>query len=128
MIKTKTDFCNAESGYCGYGPTYCGDGCTSNCDAHAECGQYSESGDKECPLNVCCSQHGFCGTTEGEHLPEPIAHVLVTIFFLTLSQSSVTINANLTASCIRIRLGVPRMARLCPEVSNNQSPSSVTQN
>ncbi|GIJ85609.1 hypothetical protein Asppvi_004468 [Aspergillus pseudoviridinutans] len=46
------------------GPTYCGDGCVSQCDAVAECGQYSETGNKTCPLNVCCSQYGFCGTTE----------------------------------------------------------------
>lgn len=53
------------SGWCGYSPTYCGDGCTSNCDAKAECGQYSATGDATCPLNVCCSQFGFCGTTDG---------------------------------------------------------------
>lgn len=34
------------------GPIYCGDGCSSNCDAHAECGQYAESPGEECPLNV----------------------------------------------------------------------------
>jgi F420-dependent methylenetetrahydromethanopterin dehydrogenase len=34
------------------GPTYCGDGCVSQCDAVAECGQYSETGNKTCPLNV----------------------------------------------------------------------------
>jgi hypothetical protein len=56
----------AEDGWCGYGPTYCGDGCTSNCDAHAECGQWAVPKDKKCPLNVCCSQHGFCGTTKGK--------------------------------------------------------------
>jgi chitinase len=56
--------CCGISGWCGYGPTYCGDGCLSNCDAKAECGQYSETGNGTCPLNVCCSQFGFCGTTE----------------------------------------------------------------
>ncbi|KAH8655299.1 hypothetical protein BX600DRAFT_525229 [Xylariales sp. PMI_506] len=55
--------CCGESGWCGYGPDYCGDGCQSDCDATAECGQYAESADQECPLNVCCSQWGFCGTT-----------------------------------------------------------------
>lgn len=34
--------CCGGSGYCGYGPTYCGSGCVSNCDAVAECGQYVE--------------------------------------------------------------------------------------
>ncbi|KAF3196307.1 hypothetical protein TWF106_005016 [Orbilia oligospora] len=38
-------------------------GPSSNCDAKAECGQYAEPPGKTCPLNVCCSQHGFCGTT-----------------------------------------------------------------
>ncbi|CZR61249.1 uncharacterized protein PAC_11145 [Phialocephala subalpina] len=54
--------CNGE--YCGFGPTYCGTGnCTSSCDAIAECGPYAPSDSYDCPLNVCCSQYGFCGTT-----------------------------------------------------------------
>lgn len=56
--------CCGEGGYCGYGPTYCGDGCQADCDAVAECGEYAEPKYKKCPLNVCCSQYGFCGTTE----------------------------------------------------------------
>ncbi|KAL4904299.1 hypothetical protein BDW74DRAFT_185624 [Aspergillus multicolor] len=62
--------CCAKSGYCGFGPKYCGesgkspnDVCWSNCDAHAECGVYAEAKGDECPLNVCCSQYGLCGTT-----------------------------------------------------------------
>ena len=55
--------CCGEDGWCGYGPNYCGDGCQSNCDAKAECGQFAATAGKTCPLNVCCSQHGFCGTT-----------------------------------------------------------------
>lgn len=55
--------CCGASGACGYGPAYCGLGCTSNCDAKAECGQFSADGKTTCPLNVCCSQFGFCGTT-----------------------------------------------------------------
>jgi hypothetical protein len=53
-----------ETGNCGYGPTYCGAGCTSNCDATAECGEYAATSGTTCPLNTCCSQYGFCGTTE----------------------------------------------------------------
>lgn len=53
------------SGNCGYGATYCGKGCTSNCDAVAECGKDSKDGKTTCPLNTCCSQYGFCGTTKG---------------------------------------------------------------
>ncbi|KAJ3578860.1 hypothetical protein NPX13_g1706 [Xylaria arbuscula] len=63
--------CCGKSGFCGFGPKYCGttgtspnDDCWSNCDAHAPCGRYSDPPDETCPLNVCCSQHGFCGTTE----------------------------------------------------------------
>ncbi|KAG9571281.1 glycoside hydrolase family 18 protein, partial [Aureobasidium melanogenum] len=55
--------CCGVSGYCGYGPTYCGSGCSSNCDATAECGQYAKEPGQKCPLNTCCSQYGFCGTT-----------------------------------------------------------------
>lgn len=56
--------CCGKSGNCGYGPDYCGDGCLSNCDAHAECGKFAKDPGQKCPLNVCCSQYGFCGTTE----------------------------------------------------------------
>ncbi|KAL2752063.1 glycoside hydrolase family 18 protein [Sodiomyces alcalophilus JCM 7366] len=62
--------CCAKTGVCGYGPDACGtngespnDLCWSNCDAHAECGRFAEEPGKKCPLNVCCSQHGFCGMT-----------------------------------------------------------------
>jgi chitinase len=55
--------CCGESGWCGYGPTYCGDGCQSNCNATADCGQYAATSGQTCPLNVCCSEYGFCGTT-----------------------------------------------------------------
>lgn len=55
--------CCGASGYCGYGPTYCGTGCVSQCSAKAACGQYAADPGATCPLNVCCSQYGFCGTT-----------------------------------------------------------------
>ncbi|KAL3453554.1 hypothetical protein BJX65DRAFT_302452 [Aspergillus insuetus] len=64
--------CCARTGVCGYGEDYCGtsgdsgpnDVCWSNCDAKAECGRHSDPPGKECPLNVCCSQYGFCGMTD----------------------------------------------------------------
>ncbi|KAL5365893.1 bacteriodes thetaiotaomicron symbiotic chitinase [Aspergillus floccosus] len=57
--------CCSSSGYCGFGPDFCGDDvCISTCDAVAECGKYAETPGTECPLNVCCSEFGFCGTTE----------------------------------------------------------------
>ncbi|KAH8588883.1 hypothetical protein B0O99DRAFT_664813 [Bisporella sp. PMI_857] len=63
--------CCAKTGYCGYGPASCGtndispnENCWSNCDAKAECGRYAKTVGQKCPLNVCCSQFGFCGMTE----------------------------------------------------------------
>lgn len=55
--------CCGVSGWCGYGPTYCGKGCQSNCNAKAECGKFAPNAGQTCPLNVCCSEFGFCGTT-----------------------------------------------------------------
>ncbi|KAK3177855.1 hypothetical protein K4F52_009407 [Lecanicillium sp. MT-2017a] len=55
--------CCGASGNCGYAPAYCGTGCTSNCDAKAQCGEYAENSGETCPLNACCSEFGFCGTT-----------------------------------------------------------------
>lgn len=55
--------CCGVSGNCGYAPAYCGTGCTSNCDAKAQCGQYAAKPGQTCPLNACCSEFGFCGTT-----------------------------------------------------------------
>lgn len=56
--------CCGKSGFCGYGPDYCGDGCQADCDAVAECGEFASEKGKKCPLNVCCSEFGFCGTTK----------------------------------------------------------------
>lgn len=63
--------CCGKSGYCGFGAKYCGtsgespnDACWSNCDAHAECGKDAKKPGTKCPLNVCCSEFGFCGTTD----------------------------------------------------------------
>ncbi|KAJ5598379.1 hypothetical protein N7537_008463 [Penicillium hordei] len=63
--------CCGKNGVCGFGKTYCGttgkspnDACWSNCNAHAECSKDAKEPGKECPLNVCCSEFGFCGTTE----------------------------------------------------------------
>lgn len=53
--------CCGASGYCGYGDTYCGKGCVSNCDAVAECGKDAQPANKTCPLNTCCSEFGFVG-------------------------------------------------------------------
>jgi chitinase len=57
--------CNGVSGYCGRTPMHCAaDVCVSNCNAKAECGVGADIPGAECPLNVCCSQSGYCGTTE----------------------------------------------------------------
>ncbi|KAH7317111.1 family 18 glycosyl hydrolase [Stachybotrys elegans] len=56
--------CSKITKLCGYSPTECGAGnCTSNCDAKAECGKYGQPGKQNCPLGVCCSKFGFCGST-----------------------------------------------------------------
>jgi hypothetical protein len=57
--------CCSKSGSCGFGPDWCApDNCVGTCNATAECGQYAAEKGLECPLNVCCSRWGFCGTTE----------------------------------------------------------------
>ncbi|KAK2461060.1 hypothetical protein APHAL10511_006907 [Amanita phalloides] len=61
--------CNSVSGFCGFGPSFCttlakGGPCSSNCGALAECGPFAAAENRTCPLNVCCSQFGFCGITE----------------------------------------------------------------
>lgn len=57
-------FFGGDTGTCGFGETYCGSDCASKCDAKAECGQYADPPGKACPLNVCCSEFGFCGMTD----------------------------------------------------------------
>ncbi|EFQ96937.1 killer toxin alpha/beta [Nannizzia gypsea CBS 118893] len=56
--------CCSKTGVCSYAPSSCAPkNCISNCDAKAPCGQYAAKGEGNCPLNVCCSEFGFCGTT-----------------------------------------------------------------
>ncbi|KAG9258755.1 uncharacterized protein F5Z01DRAFT_217297 [Emericellopsis atlantica] len=57
-----TSGCCNKNGYCGYGPDFCETTCVDTCDAVAECGKYAPKGKETCPLNVCCSEWGFCGT------------------------------------------------------------------
>ncbi|PIG82157.1 hypothetical protein AARAC_000133 [Aspergillus arachidicola] len=61
--------CCGKNNVCGPGPDYCAkDKCINNCDAKAECnpGDWDNKyiNATTCPLNVCCSKFGFCGTTE----------------------------------------------------------------
>lgn len=57
--------CCSNTGVCSYAPSSCGsDVCISNCDAKAPCGEYADPSNATCPLQVCCSQYGFCGTTD----------------------------------------------------------------
>ncbi|KNG45018.1 glycoside hydrolase family 18 protein [Stemphylium lycopersici] len=66
------------TGACGFGPVFCGDKCTSDCNRKSECDpgtwglQYANL--TTCPLNVCCSEHGFCGTTVDFCGPNPVPH------------------------------------------------------
>ncbi|KAF1812796.1 glycoside hydrolase [Eremomyces bilateralis CBS 781.70] len=53
-------------GVCGLGPDFCGTGCQGTCDYKSECDPgwgLDWSNATDCPLNVCCSKFGFCGTT-----------------------------------------------------------------
>ncbi|KAJ4150989.1 hypothetical protein LMH87_011711 [Akanthomyces muscarius] len=54
---------SSATGLCGYSPKECGSDYSSNCNAKAECGQYGAPGKQNCPLRVCCSVFGFCGST-----------------------------------------------------------------
>ncbi|KAF2730320.1 glycoside hydrolase [Polyplosphaeria fusca] len=60
--------CCGKNNVCGLGPDYCSpENCQSTCDQKSECdpGWGAQWSSKEvCPLNVCCSKFGFCGTTE----------------------------------------------------------------
>lgn len=55
--------CCGSDNLCGYSPKSCGTGCQHNCNAKAQCGPYAAAGQQKCPLNVCCSEFGFCGST-----------------------------------------------------------------
>jgi hypothetical protein len=56
------------AGQCGYRPEHCSQSgpkqCVADCDAKAPCGEFSADGKTSCPLNVCCSHMGFCGTSD----------------------------------------------------------------
>ncbi|KAK4108057.1 glycoside hydrolase family 18 protein [Canariomyces notabilis] len=57
--------CNGDTGVCGFDKAdHCGPACTSKCDSRAECGPHAEIPGQECPIHVCCSKHGYCGTVE----------------------------------------------------------------
>ena len=88
--------CCSLNGYCGYRDDFCGDGCVSNCDAAAECGQYVEPASKLCPLNTCYSEFGFCGTTEVSKVSSLYGAILTNNYY----RNSVRVNVNQTALCI----------------------------
>jgi chitinase len=62
--------CCSEDGHCGFFPQHCGSGCQSNCHAKAPCGVNAAPGKEHCPLNLCCSYYGWCGT-EAVHCIDP---------------------------------------------------------
>ena len=63
------DSCCGPDGICGYGPDFCDAGCTSNCDATAMCGEYSEDANMPCGMKLCCSATGWCGSKSCPALP-----------------------------------------------------------
>ncbi|KAI1370938.1 hypothetical protein F4677DRAFT_457496 [Hypoxylon crocopeplum] len=74
--------CSNDGGFCGLGPDFCAaDKCNAELSTNGTCAQLSEcdpgfnpgwgttwgptyAATQLCPLNVCCSKFGFCGTTE----------------------------------------------------------------
>ena len=54
-IASDCNSCCGPAGVCGYGEDFCGVGCSSNCDAVAMCGKFSEGGNTKCGMNLCCS-------------------------------------------------------------------------
>lgn len=57
--------CNGDTGVCGFDKAdHCGPACTSKCKSRAECGPHAAIAGAECPIHVCCSKHGYCGTVE----------------------------------------------------------------
>jgi Chitin recognition protein len=73
------NLCCSQYGYCGTTKKYCGKGCQSQCSGNSaslssddnsaslrssvrRCG--SQGGGAVCPNNMCCSQYGYCGTTQ----------------------------------------------------------------
>lgn len=60
-IPCRNGACCSNTGVCSFSKSSCGpDVCISNCNATAPCGQDAKPEDAMCPLNVCCSQYGFC--------------------------------------------------------------------
>jgi hypothetical protein len=53
-LLTRLLSCCSKNNICGYGPDNCGDGCQSQCDATAMCGEYSEDADMPCGMKLCC--------------------------------------------------------------------------
>jgi chitinase len=56
--------CCGPQNICGFGSSYCGKGCQSQCNATAPCGRDSTGGDVSCGMNLCCSHYGWCGVSE----------------------------------------------------------------
>ncbi|KAI2629291.1 putative class V chitinase [Hypomontagnella submonticulosa] len=64
-IPCRNGACCSNTGVCSFSKSSCGpDVCISNCNATAPCGQDAKPEDAMCPLNVCCSQYGFCGSID----------------------------------------------------------------
>lgn len=104
--------CCGATGNCGYGSDYCGKGCQSNCNATAECGKHAEPAGKPCPLNTCCSEFGFCGTTK--------VSISAIYFGMVLKRDhlrdSAPVNANQIVLCILSRRRGPQKTRLLARV------------
>ncbi|KAK4675336.1 hypothetical protein QC764_0076990 [Podospora pseudoanserina] len=69
--------CCGPDNVCGFGPDFCGEGCRSNCNATAMCGEHSEFAEMPCGMKLCCSASGWCGSTESYcHNADPLRGTL----------------------------------------------------
>lgn len=85
-------FFGGDTGTCGFGPTYCGSDCVSQCDAKSECGK-----DADPPVNcyrpgfqaACCTASTFanmidacfvgCGEDKKENLVCPTGYTIIAV-------------------------------------------------
>ncbi len=73
--------CCTKTNLCGYSKDFYGSGCHYNDnskspeskppsnlvrlgDAKAQCGPYAAEGQQKCPLHICCSEFGYCGSNK----------------------------------------------------------------
>lgn len=72
--------CCGPDNVCGFGPDLCGEGCRSNHNATAMCGEHSEFAEMPCGMKLCCSASGWCGVNI--YLPVCYSERLLTVYLV----------------------------------------------